>query len=32
VFSERNGGGKVKAFILGFLVLLQGKIRRNKVH
>jgi hypothetical protein len=26
VFFERNGSGKVKAFIFGFLVLLQGKI------
>jgi hypothetical protein len=32
VFFERNGSGKVKAFIFGFLVLLQGKIRRYKVH
>jgi small subunit ribosomal protein S19e len=31
VFSERIGSGKVKAFIFGFLVLLQGKIRRNKI-
>ena len=32
MFSECNGSGKVKAFIFGFLVLLQGKIKRNKVH
>jgi hypothetical protein len=32
VFSELNVSGKVKAFIFGFLVLLQGKIKRNKLH